>query len=126
MKRIKAHSCVDVIVACLALSGCGGDSIPESLAVTGDPQQGRRAIREYGCGACHRIPGITGAHGVVGPPLDGMAKRAYLGGVLANTPENMVRWIRTPQLVSPKTAMPDLAVGEADAKAMAAYLYRLE
>jgi len=48
-----------------------------------------------------------------------------LGGVLSNSPDNMVRWIREPQQASPLTAMPDLGVTERDARDMAAYLSTL-
>jgi cytochrome c1 len=59
---------------------------------------------------------------VVGPPLDGVAARAFIGGHLANRPENMERWIRDPQHVAPGTAMPDLKAGEADARDITAFL----
>jgi cytochrome c1 len=45
--------------------------------------------------------------------------------VLPNTPQNMVRWLRHPQAVSPKSAMPDLGVTEPDARDVAAYLSTL-
>jgi cytochrome c1 len=35
----------------------------------------------------------------------------------------MERWIRDPQHVSPGTAMPDLGVGEGDARDITAFLY---
>lgn len=120
-----AH-CFGVVVLTGMLSACGEKSAEMSLHLTGDPEQGRRAIRHYGCGACHRIPGIAGADGNVGPPLIDMAARVYLAGVLANTPTNMVHWIRAPQEVSPKTAMPDMRVTQEDAEAMTAYLYRAD
>jgi mono/diheme cytochrome c family protein len=83
------------------------------------------ALRQYACVACHRIPGVTGSHANVGPPLHGMARRRLIAGRLLNTPENLVRWIRVPHEVKPGTAMPDLGVTEAHAKLMAAYLSRL-
>jgi cytochrome c1 len=49
-----------------------------------------------------------------------------LAGELANTPENMIRWIQDPQSVEPRTAMPNLHVSEEDARNMVAYLYSLE
>ena len=91
----------------------------------GDPQQGRGAIREYGCGACHVIPGVTGASGLVGPPLNSFARRAYVAGNLPNTAPNLIRWIQVPQAVEPGTAMPNLGVTDADARDIAAYLYTL-
>lgn len=89
-------------------------------------KRGREALRQYGCPRCHRIPGIVGASTEVGPPLAGIADRAYIAGVLSNTDENMVRWLRFPQQVDPKTAMPYLGVREDDAWNMAAYLNTLE
>lgn len=80
----------------------------------------------YGCASCHVIPGVAGARGMVGPSLEGIASRVYLGGQLPNTPENMMLWVREPQKVSPGTAMPDLGVTEEDGRDMVAYLYTLK
>ena len=90
-----------------------------------DPERGRLLLRQYGCASCHSIRGVASASGNVGPPLNGVAQRVYLGGVLPNTPENMVRWIRGPQRFDPRTAMPDMQVPEAEARDMVAYLYAL-
>lgn len=95
---------------------------PDTAPPVSDVQRGREAIQQYGCSACHRIPGITAAVNDVGPPLDRMGDRKFIAGVLANTTQNMVRWLRSPLSVSPETTMPDLNVKEADAVAMAAYL----
>jgi len=84
------------------------------------------AIRRYGCGGCHVISGVDDARGTVGPSLDGIATRAELSGGLANTPDNMVRWLRDPQGVRPGSGMPNLGVSEGDGRDMAAYLYTLE
>jgi mono/diheme cytochrome c family protein len=89
-------------------------------------ERGRVALQQYSCVACHRIPGITGAEARVGPPLSGIASRTMLGGVLSNSTENMVRWIREPQAHAPLTAMPDLRVTDRDARDMAAYLGTLK
>jgi cytochrome c2 len=77
----------------------------------------------YGCGSCHGVKHVRKATGMVGPPLDGIAIRAMLAGRLENRPDNMQRWIRDPQRVSPGTAMPDLNVGEKDARDISAFLY---
>jgi mono/diheme cytochrome c family protein len=100
------------------------DAVVQS-ALRGDAAAGRRAMDQYSCATCHVIPGITGATRQVGPPLRGIASRTYIAGVLANTPENMVRWLMSPQRVSPGSAMPDLGVGEQDARDMTAYLSTL-
>lgn len=91
----------------------------------GEPDRGRVAIRAYGCGACHVVPGVRGATGLVGPPLTNIADRLYLAGQLPNTPDNMKRWIREPQKIESGTVMPNLDVSERDARDMAAYLYTL-
>lgn len=110
-----------VALLCLGLAACGA----EKPALDGDPEQGRLLLRQFGCGTCHRIPGVADAQGNVGPPLDGVARRVYLAGVVPNTPDGMTRWIRTPRAFDPRTAMPDLGVSEAHARDMVAYLHTL-
>nr|HBK00704.1 cytochrome C [Delftia acidovorans] len=61
----------------------------------------------------------------VGPPLDGMARRTRIAGVLDNTPDNMVRWLVQTDVVKPGTAMPAMGVAEQDARDIAAYLASL-
>jgi cytochrome c len=92
----------------------------------GNPARGRAAIERYGCGTCHTIPGVRGADALVGPPLSQVASRAYVGGVLTNSPENMIRWIRDPRAVDSLTAMPALGVTDQDARDIASYLYTLK
>jgi len=91
----------------------------------GDARRGAALIAEFGCAACHTVPGVTGARGTVGPPLTRFAARGYIAGMLRNTPPNLVRWIRDPQGVVPGNAMPNMGVTEAEARDMAAYLYTL-
>jgi cytochrome c2 len=89
----------------------------------GDPRRGEAMFIQYGCGSCHALTDVRTATGMVGPPLEGVALRVIIGGHLANTPENMQRWIRDPQQVSPGTAMPNLNVGREDARDITAFLY---
>jgi mono/diheme cytochrome c family protein len=89
-------------------------------------RRGQRALAQYACNACHTIPGTTGSFPHVGPPLAGMARRAMIGGKLANTPDNMVRWLRHTRDVDPLTAMPEMGVTEQDARDIAAYLATLD
>ena len=112
-----------VVAACTLASAC---TDTPSSAVRGDAENGRLLLRQFGCGSCHRIPGVATADGNVGPPLDAIARRVYLAGSLPNTPDNMVRWIRSPKSIHPRTAMPDLQVTEMHARDMTAYLYRLQ
>ena len=96
-----------------------------AMLTGGDPRRGERAIERYGCGSCHTIPGIRGADREVGPPLAGVGRRMYIAGVLTNTPEHMVKWIRDPPAVDSLTAMPALGVDDQEARDIAAYLYTL-
>lgn len=92
----------------------------------GDAAAGRRATERYLCATCHVIPGIIGADHHVGPPLAGVARRAFIAGVLPNTRENMVRWLLQPQQVDPLSAMPAVGLSEQDARDIAAFLATLD
>jgi cytochrome c len=98
----------------------------EKSSLGGDPENGKLLLRQFACGSCHDIPGVAAAKGKVGPPLEGVASRIYLAGVLPNTPANMLSFIRDPQKADPRTAMPDLGVNEEHARDMVAYLYTLK
>jgi cytochrome c2 len=94
-----------------------------AAATRGDPSRGEAMFIQYGCGACHQLEHVRKATGMVGPPLDGIALREVVAGKLSNSPDNLEHWIRDPQAVSPGTAMPDLNVGERDARDISAFLY---
>jgi cytochrome c len=114
-------------IALLALTACFETIGTPATGVPGsDAALGRQAISNYGCGACHTIPGVTAAHGVVGPPLTGIANRSFIAGKLRNEPDNMILWIQHPQSVWPGNAMPDMHVTDGDARNIAAYLYTLK
>jgi len=113
------------IAAGLLLAGCSTAGSQTGAPVTGgDPQRGKTLVTAYGCVTCHQIPGVRQA-GWVGPPLQGVAQRAYLAGRLPNTAENMVSWIRNPPQVDERTVMPDMNVTEQHARDIAAFLYTL-
>jgi mono/diheme cytochrome c family protein len=89
----------------------------------GDPSRAPAIIRRYGCAGCHTIPGIPGGDGQVGGPLADIKHRVYVGGVAPNSPDNLIRWIVSPQTFSPRSAMPATGISEADARHVASYLY---
>jgi cytochrome c2 len=89
----------------------------------GEPSRAPDIIRRYGCAGCHTIPGIPGGDGQVGGPLSNIKHRVYVGGVVPNSPDNLVRWIVSPQTFSPRSAMPATGISEADARHVASYLY---
>jgi cytochrome c2 len=91
----------------------------------GNALRGSQRITQFGCGACHTIPGVKNAEGNVGPPLTRIGDRIYIAGMLRNTPANLVQWIREPQAVIPGNAMPNMGISEADARDIAAYLYTI-
>jgi cytochrome c len=115
-------------VSCAALLpvvGACRNGSPVAGVLGGHPRAGKDAIVAFGCGACHTIPGVPGAQGMVGPPLAQFASRAYIAGEVPNTERDLIRWIMTPQSIEPGTAMPNLGVNQAQARDIAAYLYTL-
>jgi|SRR5689334_1468372 len=118
--------CVIAAIAALSywkMSAQREDAVAKALT-GGDPAQAPNLIRRYGCGGCHTISAIAGADGKVAAPLDQLRKRVYVAGVLQNTPDNVVRWIVSPRIFSPQTAMPETGITESEARHVAAFLYR--
>jgi len=69
--------------------------------------EGLGLFLKLGCGACHAIRG-TDADGPVGPDLTHFGSRRTIGAaVLANTPENLARWIARTHAVKPGVEMPE-------------------
>lgn len=115
------------LLACItATTGCTKPSSGNSTPQIGNASRGAALISWYGCGACHSIPGVDGANALVGPPLDHFVHRSYVAGMLRNTPDNVVRWIRDPQKIVPGNAMPALGIDNRDAHDITAYLYTLD
>jgi cytochrome c len=112
------------LLLALLLWGCT-PPVEQSYVVGGVADTGQQLIADYGCGACHDIPGIPGANATVGPPLGKWAERVYIAGALPNRPGNLVAWLMDPQAIEPGTAMPDLSISEQEALDMSAYLYSL-
>ena len=106
------------LIVVMAMMLCACHAPPSSA----ERDQGKALLASYGCIACHSIKGLA-VKGGAGPALEDIGKNSYIGGVLPNNTEAMVRWIVAPRAVSPGTAMPDLGVSPAEARAMAAYLY---
>lgn len=117
---------VALLAAATALGACQPRLVQTAGPVPGaDGSHGRRVLAEAGCGHCHQIPGVEGAQGMVGPPLDHMAQRTILAGYFPNTPVNLVHWIEAPQRFLPGNAMPNAEINDHDARDVAAYLYSL-
>jgi len=119
------------LLALLLLIACNGTPSASmkrqgAALAGGDPDRGAADIAHYGCGACHTIPGIVGARGVVGPTLASLRSRMYIAVKLRNEPANLEHWIANPHAIDPQSAMPVLGVSQADAVDIAAYLYSLK
>ncbi len=129
-RNVKAskYASLAVFLTGALLTSCAGGKENRAYAVYsgGDARRGAQVINMKQCGACHVIPGINGAAGLVGPPLFSFARRTYVAGEIANTPDNLVRWVMNPQSVEPHTAMPNLGLTEQQARDVAAYLYARE
>ena len=104
---------ISLLICLLSISGCSRDP-------------GQLALARHECGVCHVIPGVPGARGVVGPRLEGYGRRVYIAGKLPRDEALLARWIADAPSLSPGTAMPTIEMKEADARAMAAYLYALK
>jgi cytochrome c len=78
------------------------------------------------CAACHRVPGVVGANGRVGPSLADIAQQQIIAGHFANSPEALARWIEHPQRLLPGDAMPEMGLSYEQARIIATYLYTLE
>lgn len=109
------------VLSLLAACAPQPQSDPPAVRVA-NAERGRSLASTRGCGACHAIPGVNGAEGSIGPPLEHWSQRQYIAGVLPNTPAQLQRWILEPQLVKPGIAMPNLALSDSDAADIAAYL----
>jgi cytochrome c1 len=124
------RSSIAALAFVAACTACRGNNPTYAVAYAprvsgGDARRGAQVIESSGCGSCHTIPGVRHADGLVGPPLLWWSRRTFIAGELPNTPENLVRWIRSPQTVEARTAMPALGLSDQQARDAAAYLYTL-
>lgn len=108
---------LSVLLALLALAACnrGADRYAEAKVLIGTQ-----------CAACHTVPGVSAANGLVGPPLAGVAGRQMIAGKLPNTPANLRRFLEHPQSVEPGGGMPELGLTPHQSAVIADYLDTLD
>lgn len=120
---------------CIMVTACGNEApqeVPARAAsaaaapTAGDAAVGRDRIDQYACLACHRIPGFDGPQGSLGPSLEGIGRRALIGGRVPNDPQTMTAFLQDPQAVDPQSRMMSIGVTAEDARHIAAYLFTLE
>jgi cytochrome c2 len=114
---------LSILLFPLLFAAC--DVRSSTATIGGDSFAGGQDLYRLGCGSCHSIPGIVGAHGKVGPSLEGIADHSYIAGQLPNQPLNLERWIQHPHSVHPDSLMPELGLTDAQSRDIAAYLYSL-
>lgn len=122
--RIRIASIALVATCAALLSGCGDDDNRKPY-VGGDATIGKQLVTQYQCGACHRIPDVTGAGGEAGPDLEKFGRLSYIAGGIPNVPPRLVAWLLDPPALKPGTIMPAMGLTEQEARHMAAYLYTL-
>jgi cytochrome c oxidase subunit II len=89
--------------------------------------EGARLYQDLTCINCHAIAGVGGDVGA-GPDLTHLMSRQTLGaGTIANTPENLARWIANPHEFKPAVFMPPYAhwLTDEQLRALVAYLETL-
>ena len=88
-------------------------------------QEGSQLFISKGCVNCHAVQGVN-TYNRVGPDLSHIGSRTSIAaGMLENTPENMIRWLRYTDTVKPGVAMPNLGLTQEEAEALTAYLETL-
>jgi cytochrome c oxidase subunit 2 len=99
----------------------------QNTAIT-DPSvaQGRQVFESQSCVSCHTVRG-TAAHGRFGPDLTHLMSRDTIAsGLIANTPENLKRWIEDPEAIKPGSLMPAMKLSGDQIDQMVTYLATLK
>jgi cytochrome c oxidase subunit 2 len=93
---------------------------------TGEPATAGKALfAGSACVGCHTIRGVSA--GTLGPDLTHFGSRTTIGaGMLANTPQNLVAWVRDAPALKPGVKMPPFPLTDEQARALAAYLLALK
>lgn len=102
-------------------AGPGG---PSTGGIT-DAQKGQLVFQQQACVNCHTIRG-TMANGRFGPDLTHLMTRDTLGsGIVANTPDNLLRWLKDPNDFKPGCLMPAMHLTDEQNALITAYLLTL-
>lgn len=102
----------------------------QQAAVAPEPEAelavaGSQLFISKGCINCHAVRGVN-TYNRTGPDLSHIGSRTSIAaGILANTPENMIRWLRYTDTVKPGVAMPNLGLSQEEAEQLTAYLETL-
>jgi cytochrome c oxidase subunit 2 len=87
---------------------------------------GQQVFAEAGCASCHTVRGTT-AEGTKGPDLTHLASRRTLAAAtIANTPEELARWIDDPHAIKEGVGMPATPLDARQRAALIEYLEALK
>jgi mono/diheme cytochrome c family protein len=99
----------------------------------GDLGKGRQLLDTKGCGSCHAFSGIAAIATSAPPAMDGkdFERGRKLAPDLRFTRDRMTKakltaWLQDPKGVKPDTAMPKIALSDAETKDLAAYILSVE
>lgn len=85
----------------------------------------KRLFVEKGCAECHSVVPREANSGK-GPSLAHLMTREFLGGgILRNTPENLMLWLTNPQAAKPGNRMPDTPLSPNQRSELLVYLESL-
>jgi cytochrome c oxidase subunit 2 len=99
------------------------DSAAAAPAQGAEYAAGEKLFMTKGCMGCHSMQAVNAPKGLIGPNLANVGSRSHIAaGWLANTDENLERWIREPQAVKKGVLMPNLGVTVEEARALRVYL----
>lgn len=96
----------------------------EPPAVVAEDLAAGQELYKMNCISCHAIQ--PEGRSPVAPHLNGFAERSTIAGILANTEENIKKWISDPDAVKPGTLMPKVELSEAELDQLTKYLLELK
>jgi cytochrome c oxidase subunit 2 len=83
---------------------------------------GQQLFRTMACVDCHAF-GTLGTRAAIGPDLTDVGRRTTLGGgVIANGPGDLERWLENPQAIKPGCKMPNFNLTAQHVSALSAFL----
>jgi cytochrome c oxidase subunit II len=87
--------------------------------------EGKAIFARSACVGCHTIRGVSS--GALGPDLTTFGSRHTLAaGILPNSVDNVVAWLKNPPALKPDAKMPALGLTDEQARAVATYLIGLK
>jgi mono/diheme cytochrome c family protein len=110
-----------------------GPALATAAIAGADLGKGRQLVETKGCGSCHVFSGVAAVPSSNPPAMDGKAfdRGHKLAPDLRVTRDRMtsarvVAWLKDPKAVKPDTAMPTIALTDAEVKDLAGYIMTVE